>query len=513
MKKYKRFVFVLLLIGVLVSGCIMETADNGNTSGNETTDGGAPAITPTQGPTEPGPVDDDGSTASDGPADTAVTSADCPATNGTLVSFIHPGHGYCFLVPSGHSSSVFSDSVTFIGKTYGEMEPLAPSFKVFVEPAAGQTALELTNAASAAIGMGEEPKEITLGGQTGYLLNQIPGRLPAVSVYLVYNDLAYRFTSEPLDIIAVSESEPFQDALEFWELFKSSFTLFDPIPAAMPQANLENCTLDAEFVADLTIPDGTIVVPGEYLIKKWLIRNNGTCDWGAGFEFYQTNLDSQLLSQLSVSDFPMAAPGVEVEVSVALRLSDTANPGEHIARFAMRTGDGQSFGATPYVQVVLSSTASSGCVTESINGAYWYVNEDVGVCFTWVTAEFVVDSPDLNTVTLKAPREVDCGCDDVDVTLTITKLGNMPDIDLQYFLAQQLAAWGVPEIPPTISDIEIGGYPAILVEGLGLPGPIGTNEAYVLVDGVGYKFHLIPGAWPDSVLLWDVVEGSFNFFQ
>lgn len=37
--------------------------------------------------------------------------------------------------------------------------------------------------------------------------------------------------------------------------------------------------LSAEFVKDETIPDGTIVSPGQQLEKSWVMRNNGTMTW------------------------------------------------------------------------------------------------------------------------------------------------------------------------------------------------------------------------------------------
>ncbi len=40
-----------------------------------------------------------------------------------------------------------------------------------------------------------------------------------------------------------------------------------------------NCEDSAEFVADVTIPDNTIITAGAAFTKTWRIRNVGTCDW------------------------------------------------------------------------------------------------------------------------------------------------------------------------------------------------------------------------------------------
>lgn len=68
------------------------------------------------------------------------------------------------------------------------------------------------------------------------------------------------------------------------------------------------CTNSLWFLSDLTIPDGTVVVPGERLDKRWEVRNNGTCNWNEG---YQVKL--------------IAGPGMGLPVQQALfpALSDT----------------------------------------------------------------------------------------------------------------------------------------------------------------------------------------------
>ena len=40
-----------------------------------------------------------------------------------------------------------------------------------------------------------------------------------------------------------------------------------------------NCDDVLSFTDDITIPDGTILKPGEAFTKKWQVRNNGSCNW------------------------------------------------------------------------------------------------------------------------------------------------------------------------------------------------------------------------------------------
>lgn len=39
------------------------------------------------------------------------------------------------------------------------------------------------------------------------------------------------------------------------------------------------CTNNLSFLEDLSIPDGSLVAPGDPLDKRWQVENSGTCNW------------------------------------------------------------------------------------------------------------------------------------------------------------------------------------------------------------------------------------------
>jgi hypothetical protein len=39
------------------------------------------------------------------------------------------------------------------------------------------------------------------------------------------------------------------------------------------------CSNGLSFIRDVTIPDGTVVNPGELLDKRWDVHNSGSCNW------------------------------------------------------------------------------------------------------------------------------------------------------------------------------------------------------------------------------------------
>lgn len=58
--------------------------------------------------------------------------------------------------------------------------------------------------------------------------------------------------------------------------------------AALPQtaASLPTpvaCVNALTYLEDLSIPDGSVVAPQSTLIKRWQVRNSGTCNWDAAY--------------------------------------------------------------------------------------------------------------------------------------------------------------------------------------------------------------------------------------
>jgi len=65
-------------------------------------------------------------------------------------------------------------------------------------------------------------------------------------------------------------------------LFSTPGAGFTPLASAAPTQVADPCHQSA-FVADVTIPDGTKMDPGENFMKAWQIQNTGTCIWDDGY--------------------------------------------------------------------------------------------------------------------------------------------------------------------------------------------------------------------------------------
>lgn len=77
----------------------------------------------------------------------------------------------------------------------------------------------------------------------------------------------------------------------------------------------------AQFVRDVTIPDGTTFQPGATFTKTWRLKNAGTCTWSG----YSLVFDSgELMGATSPTAIGTVSPGQEVDISVNMT-APTAN--------------------------------------------------------------------------------------------------------------------------------------------------------------------------------------------
>jgi len=97
----------------------------------------------------------------------------------------------------------------------------------------------------------------------------------------------------------------------------------------------------ARYIADVTIPDNTVLSPGQAFVKTWRIKNDGTCVWTTAFDFINTSGGS--LGGPAVIDMPAAVnPGDMIDVS--LSMVAPADEGTYTSYWQVRTDGGTRFG-------------------------------------------------------------------------------------------------------------------------------------------------------------------------
>jgi hypothetical protein len=136
----------------------------------------------------------------------------------------------------------------------------------------------------------------------------------------------------------------------------TQIVLATPTPASAQAVRVVDngfCVDDALFLEDLTIPDQTVVIPGETLDKRWSVQNSGSCDWGPGYRLSRIGNDSfGVVGELAL--YPARAGSMAVWQVI---LSAPPQPGEHISIWQASSPDGAQFGEQVFLWVLVPTPA------------------------------------------------------------------------------------------------------------------------------------------------------------
>jgi hypothetical protein len=126
-----------------------------------------------------------------------------------------------------------------------------------------------------------------------------------------------------------------------------------PKPVDFPTAT-PACSNNLRYIADLTIPDGTVVSPGETIDKRWQVENSGTCNWDQSYRFRLT-AGSDLGASNEQALFP-ARSGIEFPLRILF--SAPQEPGTYRSAWQAIDPQGQSFGDPVFVEVVVQPASA-----------------------------------------------------------------------------------------------------------------------------------------------------------
>ena len=114
----------------------------------------------------------------------------------------------------------------------------------------------------------------------------------------------------------------------------------------------------AEFVLDVTVPDGTMFSPNAAFIKTWRLLNSGTTTWSNAYTLVFASGD-QMGAPASLALPAAVPPGQTIDISVSMIAP--SQEGNYTANFLLANDSGQRFGLDPnaiqpfYVVIVVSN--------------------------------------------------------------------------------------------------------------------------------------------------------------
>ncbi len=109
------------------------------------------------------------------------------------------------------------------------------------------------------------------------------------------------------------------------------------------------CSDDLDYLQDLTIPDGSVMVPGQTIDKRWQVRNSGSCNWDQRYSLRLISGDA-MGSDGSVPLYP-ARSGAEATLQMLFTAPQEF--GTYECQWQAANPDGTPFGDAFYMQIVV----------------------------------------------------------------------------------------------------------------------------------------------------------------
>jgi hypothetical protein len=111
-------------------------------------------------------------------------------------------------------------------------------------------------------------------------------------------------------------------------------------PTSSPTVSPTSCD-KAQFVADVTVPDGTTFTAGTAFDKTWELKNVGTCTWTTAYKLFFSS-GSQMGGPNEVAFTQSVAPGQSVRLTVRLTAPNTA--GNYRGFWMFKNANNELFG-------------------------------------------------------------------------------------------------------------------------------------------------------------------------
>lgn len=149
-------------------------------------------------------------------------------------------------------------------------------------------------------------------------------------------------------------------------------------PGGTTAANAASCYW-AQFIADVTIPDGTSFAPNTAFKKTWRLKNIGTCAWNSNDVSLIFESGERMGAPASLALPTTVNPGQTVDITVDM--TSPANAGHYFGYWKFKSNSGGTFGIGStaqksfWVEIRVASSSSGGGIgydfTANAASAVW----------------------------------------------------------------------------------------------------------------------------------------------
>lgn len=178
-------------------------------------------------------------------------------------------------------------------------------------------------------------------------------------------------------------------------------TLAGALPTTLPAATATQDCDKAQFIVDVTVPDGTDFDPNESFVKTWRLKNIGACSWTPSYAVVFNSGDA-MSGPATQALTGNVNPGQTVDISVNLKAP--ASSGAYKGWWGLRNAAGVTFaqfyvdikvaggGSTPAFAVTSVNLSVAGACGNFAITANITANAAGNVTYKWVRSDGATDT-------------------------------------------------------------------------------------------------------------------------
>jgi hypothetical protein len=188
---------------------------------------------------------------------------------------------------------------------------------------------------------------------------QEPAATPTIDVTAVYTAAFQTFTAQQATQLALTPptTMPTQTAAptlgaQVTPAISSIPNTGSGTPGTTGGAQVCN---NAVYVSDVTVPDGTVMTPGQNFVKTWTVKNAGTCPWTTAYKL--VFVSGEAMGGISTPLTATVAAGQNGNASVALVAPSLG--GAYTGSWRLQDASGTYFGDVITVVITVSGGAGA----------------------------------------------------------------------------------------------------------------------------------------------------------
>ncbi len=173
--------------------------------------------------------------------------------------------------------------------------------------------------------------------------------------------------STPPVTLLPTQTQPVQQATISSPRLKVGGTRLPAVPTAMVSVPTGAATLvpcdRATLVSDVSVPAGTVVHPGDAVVKTWRVMNAGSCTWTTAYRLiFDRGYD--FISARAINLAGAVAPGATADITLTFPAPDTL--GNYASFWNLQSPGGTIFGVGPNgdvpleIRIIRSARAGQG---------------------------------------------------------------------------------------------------------------------------------------------------------